>query len=110
MEQELRYRSLLGRLLYGHYGLALTYWALYFLCAVLFFIFGSMAVVEGAWTRYVVMLALTVSWSFLLLMGIDRAYTGKDPGRALGRIAVLFLLLNISNALATLSFIQGSSL
>lgn len=89
----------------GRFGLALTYWTLYLIVAIAFFIAGSMAVGDGAWSRYVVMLALTVLWTFILLVGIQRAYKGEDPGKALGRIAILFLLLNMTNALATLSFI-----
>jgi hypothetical protein len=98
-------QSPITRLIRGQYGLALTYWLLYLIVAVAFFIAGSMAVAEGAWSRYVAMLAATVTWTFILLTGIKRAYTGEDPGKALGRIAMLFLLLNMSNALATLSFI-----
>jgi len=30
---------------------------------------------------------------------------GSDPGKALGRIGMLFLLLNLTNALVTFSFI-----
>lgn len=93
------------RIVAGHYGLALTYWTLYLIAAVLFFVFGSMAVAEGAWPRYVAMLVASVAWSFVLLVGIQRAYSGEDPGKAIARIAMLFLLLNMSNALATLSFI-----
>ncbi|MGM0634388.1 MAG: hypothetical protein ACQETO_14610 [Pseudomonadota bacterium] len=103
-------RSLFHRLVTGHYGLAATYWTLFLVGAVLFFIFGSLAVIEGQWTRYTGMLAANVAWSFVLLTGIDRGYRGDDPGKALARIAMLFLLLNLSNALATLSFIRGSSL
>lgn len=102
--------SFLRRLITGHYGLALTYWTLFLVVAVLFFVFGSLAVMEGQWTRYTIMLVATVIWSFMLLTGIDRGYRGDDPGKALARIGMLFLLLNLSNALATLSFIQGASL
>lgn len=102
--------SLFRRLVGGHFGLALTYWTLFLVVAVLFFIFGSLAVSQGHWARYTVMLMGTVVWSFVLLVGIDRAYRGEDPGKALGRIAMLFLLLNLSNALATLSFIQAGTL
>ncbi len=93
------------RIVGGHYGLALTYWILFLIGAALFFVFGSLAVTEGAWPRYVIMLLLSVTWSFVLLIGIQRAYTGYDPGKTIARIAVLFLMLNLSNALATLSFI-----
>jgi hypothetical protein len=46
-----------------------------------------------------------VAWTFVLLVGIKRSFRGEDPGKALARIAMLFLALNLSNALATLSFI-----
>jgi len=98
------------RLITGHYGLARTYWTLFLIGALLFFVFGSLAVIQGEWARYTIMLVANVVWSFVLLTGIDRGYRGEDPGKALARIAMLFLLLNLSNALATLSFIRGSSL
>lgn len=98
-------QSQLQQILGGRYGLALTYWTLYLLVAVLFFTFGSMAVAAAAWLPYLVMLVLTVAWTFILLAGIQRAYKGDDPGKALARIAMLFLTLNLTNALATLSFI-----
>lgn len=97
--------NLLGRLLGGHYGLALTYWVLYLIAALIFFVAASAAVLEAAWPAYLLMLGALIAWSFLLLVGIQRAYRGADPGKALGRIAMLFLLLNLTNALATLSFI-----
>lgn len=87
------------------YGLALTYWTLYLVAAVIFFVAGSMAVAEQNWERYIVLLIATVAWTFVLLVGVQRGYQGEDPGKALGRIAMLFLLLNLTNALATLSFI-----
>ncbi|MBU2098572.1 MAG: hypothetical protein KKD00_07400 [Gammaproteobacteria bacterium] len=93
------------RLVQGHYGLALTYWVLYLVVAAIFFIAGSAAVAGHDWPRYLTLLAATLVWTFVLLIGIQRAYKGEDPGKALGRIAMLFLLLNMTNALATLSFI-----
>lgn len=89
----------------GKYGLALVSWALYLTGAAVFFILGSIAVADEAWTRYLILLGITLGWTFALLTGIKFAYQGEDPGKALGRIAMLFLLLNLSNALATLSFI-----
>lgn len=89
----------------GKYGLALVSWVLYLTGAAVFFILGSIAVADEAWTRYVILLGLTLAWTFVLLTGIKLAYQGEDPGKALGRIAMLFLLLNLTNALATLSFI-----
>lgn len=102
---DLNTASPLKRLIRGKYGLALTYWVLYLTGAVVFFIAGSIAVADEAWTVYVTLLGLLLTWTFLLLTGIKFGYQGEDPGKALGRIAMLFLLLNLSNALATLSFI-----
>lgn len=97
--------NLIKRIILGHYGLARTYWTAYILGAVLFFIFGSMAIADGQWKTYVFLLFGSIAYSFVLLLGVQAGYKGSDPGKALGRIAVLFLLLNMTNALATLSFI-----
>lgn len=97
--------SALRRLIDGKHGLALTYWTLYLAGAVAFFVAGSFAVAEESWTVYLVLLGVTLAWTFVLLTGIKFAYQGDDPGKALGRVAMLFLLLNLTNALATLSFI-----
>lgn len=102
---DLKSSSAVKRLISGNYGLALTYWLLYLTGAVVFFILGSIAVADEAWPRYITLLGLTLGWTFALLTGIKFAYQGDDPGKALGRIAMLFLLLNLTNALATLSFI-----
>lgn len=97
--------SVFAKLIRGEYfGLAQTYWTFYLIVAALFFTFGSLAVAERNWMPYVLMLLATVGWSFLLLTGVQRGYKGADPGKALGRIGMLFLLLNLSNVLATLSF------
>lgn len=94
------------RLIHGHYvGLAQTYWALYLVVAAIFFVVGSMLVADSNWPPYVAMILALVGWSFLLLLGVDKGYRGSDPGKALARIAILFLLLNLTNVLATLSFI-----
>jgi hypothetical protein len=66
---------------------------------------GSLLVAERNWMPYIALLAVTVAYSFLLLTGVQRYYVGSDPGKALGRIGMLFLLLNLTNTLATLSFI-----
>jgi|AntRauTorckE6833_2_1112554.scaffolds.fasta_scaffold53609_2 hypothetical protein len=102
---DLNTASPLMRVLSGKYGLALTYWVLYLTGAVIFFVVASIAVADEAWTVYVTLLGLMLVWTFVLLTGIKFAYQGEDPGKALGRIAMLFLLLNLTNALAALSFI-----
>jgi len=93
------------RITSGRYGLAATYWTLYLVAALVFFVAGSIAVAQGDWSRYLTLLAASLAWTFILLIGVKLSYRGADPGKALGRVAVLFLLLNITNALATLSFI-----
>jgi hypothetical protein len=98
-------KNFIARIILGHYGLARTYWAAYIIGAVLFFVFGSLAMADGNWKAYVIMLFVTIGYSLVLLLGIQAGYTGSDPGKALSRIAILFLLLNLTNALATLSFI-----
>lgn len=97
----------LGRFLSGATlgGLARTYWTLYWIGAVIFFLGGSVLAAERDWVSYVALLGVTVVYSFLLLIGVQRHYHGSDPGKALGRIGMLFLTLNLVNMLATLSFI-----
>lgn len=98
--------SALVRLIRGEtFGLAGTYWTLYIIGGVIFFIFGSMEVADRDWQPYLAMLAALIVWSFVLLLGVRSGYRGSDPGKALGRVAMLFLLINMSNVLATLSFI-----
>lgn len=99
-------QSFFARLISGQsFGLAQTYWTFYLVWAAAFFVAGSLLVAERDWMPYIALLALTVAWSFLLLTGVKRYYVGSDPGKALGRIGMLFLLLNLTNALATFSFI-----
>jgi len=98
--------SPLIRLISGEaFGLAQTYWTLYIIGGLLFFTVGSLLVAERNWAPYVAILIATIAYSFLLLTGVRKYYRGSDPGKALGRIGMLFLLLNLSNVLATLSFI-----
>lgn len=98
--------SALGRLFSGAaFGLAQTYWALFALGSIIFFIAGSLLVADRNWEPYVALLAGSIAYTFALLTGVRRYYRGSDPGKALGRIAMLFLLLNLTNMLLTLSFI-----
>lgn len=97
--------SFFQRLIRGHFGLALTYWTLFISASLVFFVFGSAAVATEDWPRYLIGLGAMLAWTFLLLAGVQRGFKGDDPGKALGRIAMLFLLLVMTNALATLSFI-----
>lgn len=98
--------SALGRFFSGGvFGLAQTYWALFALGAAIFFVVGSLLVAQRNWEPYVGLLAGSIAYTLALLTGVQRYYIGSDPGKALGRIAMLFLLLNLTNMLLTLSFI-----
>jgi hypothetical protein len=97
--------GLFQRLIRGHFGLALTYWTLFLSASVVFFVFGSAAVAAEQWPRYLTGLGAMLAWTFLLLVGVQRGFRGEDPGKALGRVAMLFLALVLTNALATLSFV-----
>ena len=94
------------RILSGNaFGLAKTYWTFYLIGAAIFFILGSVLVADHNWSMYVPVLVISLVYSFILLLGVQRYYKGSDPGKTLGRVGMLFLLLNLSNTLATLSFI-----
>lgn len=98
--------SALGRFFSGAaFGFAQTYWGLFALGSILFFLAGSLLVADRNWEPYVALLVASIAFSFALLTGVRRYYRGSDPGKALGRIAMLFLLLNLTNMLLTLSFI-----
>lgn len=99
-------KSALGRFFSGAVlGLAQTYWGLFILGSIAFFIGGSLLVSQRNWELYVGILVGSIVYTFALLTGVQRYYRGSDPGKALGRIAMLFLLLNLTNMLLTLSFI-----
>ena len=50
--------SFLARLLAGEYGLATTYWALYFIGVGTYFVLGSVAVGNEQWFGYLVLVAV----------------------------------------------------
>ena len=54
-------RSFTQRLIAGEFGLAVTYWALFFLGGSLYFIFGSRAVDAELWITYFIMVAAQLS-------------------------------------------------
>ena len=98
--------SALGRFLSGaSFGFAQTYWGLFTLGSIIFFSVGSLLVADRNWEPYAGLLLGSIAFTFALLTGVRRFYRGSDPGKALGRIAMLFLLLNLTNMLLTLSFI-----
>lgn len=98
-------RSFMSKLLAGEYGLAITYWALYFFGATLFFIFGSRAVDSGAWISYLAMVAGMLAYTFILIIGIRAAYRGPQLWKVMSRTSSIFMIINILVGISTLGFI-----
>ena len=98
-------RSFMSKLLAGEYGLAITYWALYFVGAALFFVFGSQAVDQEAWIPYLTMVAAMLAYTFLLLIGIRAAYRGPQLWKVMSRTSSIFMIINILVGIVTLGFI-----
>ena len=69
-------RSFMSKLLGGEFGLAVTYWLLFFLGAGSFFIFGSQAVDRERWLLYLGIVVIALAYTFLLILGIKGAYKG----------------------------------
>lgn len=95
----------MARLLDGEYGLAITYWALYFVAATAFFIFGSQAVDSEAWFRYMVMIAAMLGYTVLLITGIRAAYKGPQLWKVMSRTSSVFMIINILVGISTLGFV-----
>ena len=98
-------RSFMNKLLAGEYGLAITYWALYFLGAALYFVFGSQAVDREAWIPYLGMVAGMLAYTFLLILGIRAAYRGPQLWKVMSRTSSIFMIINILVGICTLGFI-----
>ena len=93
-------RSFLARLLAGEYGLAITYWALYFLGAGLFFIFGSRAVNRDEWLFYFIELFAQLGYTAVLIVAIRAAYKGPQLWKVVSRTSSVFMIINILGACA----------
>ncbi len=98
-------RSFMSRLLAGEYGLAITYWFLYFLGAGLFFLFGSKAVDNESWVSYLVMTGAMLAYTFVLIIGIRAAYKGPQLWKVMSRTSSVFMIINILVGISTLGFI-----
>ena len=98
-------RSLIARLLAGEYGLAITYWALYFLGAGGFFVFGSQAVDSKQWIRYLSLVALMLGYTVILIIGIRAAYKGPQMWKVMSRTSSVFMIINILIGISTLGFV-----
>ena len=98
-------RSFVSRLLAGEYGLAVTYWALYFLGAGLFFVFGSRAVDRDEWLFYLVEMFAQLGYTAVLIVAIRAAYKGPQLWKVVSRTSSVFMIINILVGICTLGFI-----
>ena len=98
-------RSFMAKLLSGEYGLALTYWALYFVGAGLFFVFGSRAVDTENWVEYLLIVAAMLAYTFILIVGVRAAYKGPQMWKVMSRTSSVFMIINILIGISTLGFI-----
>ncbi len=98
-------RSFLAKLVAGDYGLATTYWLLYFAGAGAFFIFGSRAVDNENWIQYLTMVAVMLGYTFILVVGVRAAYKGPQMWKVMSRTSSVFMIINILVGISTLGFI-----
>ena len=98
-------RSFMAKLLSGEYGLALTYWVLYFVGAGLFFVFGSRAVDTENWVEYLLIVAAMLAYTFILIVGVRAAYKGPQMWKVMSRTSSVFMIINILIGISTLGFI-----
>lgn len=104
-QSETDQRSLLARLLAGEYGLAVTYWILYFFGCGLFFVFASRAVDRGQWLQFLAIVGIMMLYTFALLGGIRAAYKGPKMWKVMSRTSSIFFIINILIGISTLGFI-----
>lgn len=98
-------KSFLAKMLGGDYGLAITYWALYFVGAGLFAVFGSRAVDGERWIPYLTMVAAMLAYTVVLLIGVRAAYKGPQLWKVMSRTSSVFMIINILIGISTLGFI-----
>ena len=95
----------MSKLLGGEFGLAVTYWILFFLGAGSFFIFGSKAVDTERWLIYLGVVAAALVYTFLLILGIKAAYQGPQLWKVMSRTSSIFMIINVLVGISTLGFI-----
>ena len=98
-------KPLIANILAGDYGLATTYWALYFIGAGLFAAFGSQAVDEQRWIPYLIMVMAMMTYTIALIIGVRAAYKGPQLWKVMSRTSSVFMIVNILIAISTLGFI-----
>ena len=95
----------MARLLAGEYGLAITYWAFYFIGAAIFFVVGSRAVDAEQWFRFLIIVAIMLGYTTLLLVGIRAAYKGPQLWKVMSRTSSVFMIINILVGISALGFV-----
>ncbi|MEX0962471.1 MAG: hypothetical protein WDZ52_00310 [Pseudohongiellaceae bacterium] len=98
-------KSFLFKMLGGDFGLAITYWALYFVGAGLFAVFGSRAVDAERWVPYLIMVAVMMAYTVVLIIGVRAAYKGPQLWKVMSRTSSVFMIINILIGISTLGFI-----
>lgn len=98
-------KPLIANILAGDYGLATTYWALYFVGAGLFATFGSQAVDDEHWVPYLIMVMAMMAYTVVLIIGVRSAYKGPQLWKVMSRTSSVFMISNILIAISTLGFI-----
>lgn len=98
-------RSFIGKLLAGEYGLAVTYWSLYFIGAGAFFVLGSAAVDAEQWLSYLAMVAAMMTYTVILIIGVRAAYKGPQLWKVMSRTSSVFMIINILVGISTLGFV-----
>ena len=98
-------RSFAQRLLSGEYGLAVTYWVLFFLGCTFYFFWGSRAVDLERWISYLIITSLQLGYTALLLILIRNAYQGPQLWKVMSRTSSIFMIINILVGICTLGFI-----
>ena len=97
--------SFMSKLLGGEFGLAVTYWLLFFLGASTFFIFGSQAVDRERWLLYLGIVVAALAYTSLLILGIKAAYKGPQLWKVMSRTSSIFMIINVLVGISTLGFI-----
>lgn len=95
----------MSKLLGGEFGLAVTYWLLFFLGASTFFIFGSQAVDQERWLLYFGIVVAAMAYTSLLILGIKSAYKGPQLWKVMSRTSSIFMIINVLVGISTLGFI-----
>ncbi len=98
-------RSFITKLVSGRYGLALTYWAFYFIGLGVFFVLASQAVDSRQWLRYLAIIIVMGAYTMALVAGIRATYKGPQLWKVISRTSSVFMIINILVGICTLGFV-----